>query len=169
MKFINQVQKKITVSAIVALLFTFVLSVTLLDSCCIVGTPGFKKTPIVKDVNSTKILVSWKDSMNDNFECADEFYVYLWKSNNETRGDAVVHHIHHRISTNFSYELTIDVSENTNYTFLIEARETYLVKKIIAMPMHTIINAGSGARTTKPPNADATPLPPLNDAKIGQQ
>ena len=54
-------------------------------------------------------------------------------------------------------------------TVVIEARETYFVKKIIAMPMHTIINAGNGASATKPPNADATPLPPLNDAKIGQQ
>ena len=120
MKFIKRFQKKFTVSAIITLVFTFVLTATLLDSCCIYGAPGFKNSPIVKDLNSTKILVSWKDSMNEYFECADEFYVYLWKTNNETRDDA---QMHHRTSNNFSYEIVIEVSKSTNYTLQIEARE----------------------------------------------
>ena len=120
MKYTTQFRKQFKISGDNFLVFTLLMTVTILDSCCITGRPGFKKDPSVKEISLTNVLVSWNNSMVKNFDCADEFYVYLWKSNNKTRNDA---QIYHRKNTNFSYELDIEVSKNTTYTFQIEARE----------------------------------------------
>ena len=50
----------------------------------------------------------------------------------------------------------------------IEPRDTYLVINKIGKNVKMAANAERGFKTVAIPTADATPLPPLNPAKIGQ-
>ena len=91
----------------------------LLYSCCWSKNPDFKSDPIVTELSPSIVKVLWKDTLND-IDCVDHYYVHYWKTDNEQRN--AQQKIHENIK-NTDFFADVDVSENTNYTFQINAFE----------------------------------------------
>ena len=90
-----------------------------LYSCCWSRNPDFESDPIVTELSPSIVRVLWKDILND-IDCVDHYYVHYWKTLYEHRSKQQKIH---EIITNSDFFVDVDVSENTNYTFQINAFE----------------------------------------------
>ena len=82
------------------------------------ANPNFVKDITITDISSTMFRVSWGDTLDDDVDCVDYYFVHYWKANNEIKEQGL------RVGLGKSkFFVDVPVLENTTYSVQVDAFE----------------------------------------------